>query len=262
MESKITFSFGENWLDLAQTFTEKETSSAIEDIVFWLKDFEIKNKTVLDIGCGSGLHSLAFHQLGVSQIHSLDYDPKSVEATQLLCTRVGGPAHWKIEHGSVLDHKYMSRLGVFDIVYSWGVLHHTGDMWTALANASNAVKPGGLLFISIYKKGPGFEADLAMKKKYNSETKLGKWLMERKKILGTMRRRFKNGRNPFKWNEKRNRGMDTYHDIVDWLGGLPYEVATEDEIVCFYRKHGLILERIKPNPESTCSIYLFSKPQN
>ena len=39
----------------------------------------------------------------------------------------GRPAHWRIAQGSVLDKAYMESLGTFDIVYSWGVLHHTGD---------------------------------------------------------------------------------------------------------------------------------------
>ena len=141
-----------------------------------------------------------------------------------------------------------------------GVLHHTGGMWEAIDNSIRLVKPGGKLWISLYAKGPRYPEDLALKQKYNVSSRLGKKWMIYKTIGSTMLRRLVHFDNPFTWNEKRCRGMNVYHDIVDWLGGLPYEVASEDEVVRVCREKGLILERIKAAVEGGCSTYVFSLP--
>ena len=53
-------------------------------------------------------------------MHSFDYDPQSVACTQELKRRYfAEDEQWIIEEGSVLDRNYLSRLGRFDVVYSW-----------------------------------------------------------------------------------------------------------------------------------------------
>ena len=93
---------------------------------------DLDNKTFLDIGCGSGIHSLAAFLSGAKLIVSFDYDPQSVAATRILHRKAGEPKNWKIMQGSVLDEEFLRTLGHFDFVYSWGVLHHTGQMWQAI----------------------------------------------------------------------------------------------------------------------------------
>jgi 2-polyprenyl-6-hydroxyphenyl methylase/3-demethylubiquinone-9 3-methyltransferase len=164
-----------------------------------------------------------------------------------------------VEHGSILDKNYVRSLGQFDIVYSWGVLHHTGAMWEAVENCASFVAPGGVFWIALYEKGPRYAKDLALKKRYNAASKLGKrWLIGRW-ILRIMLGRLKRGQNPFTWNEQWDRGMNVYHDIIDWLGALPYEVASEDEVVMFARKRRFVLERSWSFPRGR-SIYVFSLP--
>lgn len=115
---------------------------------------DLQNRTFLDIGSGSGLFSLAARKLG-ARVHSFDYDPQSVACTRALKQRYfPDSADWVIEEGSALDADYLLRLGQFDIVYSWGVLHHTGAMWQALENVDGNVRQNGKLFIALYNHQP------------------------------------------------------------------------------------------------------------
>ena len=238
--------------------SEDAVERARSDIEEWLGPAGVEGKTVLDIGCGSGVHSLCFHMLGAKEVVSLDVDPHSVETTKLLWERAGRPPSWKILHGSVLDQGFVNQLGKHEIVYSWGVLHHTGAMWQALENACARVGPGGRFWIALYVRGPKYPQHLRQKQRYNRASKLGKKVMVWKYILGLMRDRRRAGLDPFAWNERDGRGMDTYHDVIDWLGGLPYEVASREEVVEFCGGRGFVLERIKETPEGGNNIYLFS----
>jgi SAM-dependent methyltransferase len=256
-QEKISFSFGRNWKNFAQGVTAIECADAMQDIEQWLGVGFARGKRVVDAGSGSGLHSLSFFRLGAESILSFDYDQESVNTTCMLWEKEGRPSIWTVQHGSVLDDAYIDGLGTFDIVYSWGVLHHTGHMWKAIENACRLVKNGGVFFVTLYAKGPRYEADLVLKRKYNQATPFGKRLMEYRWIANMMWARLWRLQNPLGWNEKYERGMNAYHDLVDWLGGLPYEVASEDEVVVFCRKQGLVLERIQTKCEGACSIYVF-----
>lgn len=256
-QEKISFSFGRNWSDYAQTITDADCADALRDIQFWLGDDFIDGKNVVDAGSGSGLHSLCMFRLGAGKIVSFDYDQESVNTTRSLWKKCGCPTTWEVRQGSVLDDVFISSLGTYDVVYSWGVLHHTGDMWQAMDNACRLLAPGGTLFVSLYAKGPRYEADLALKRKYNNASPFGKKMMTYRWIANLMWTRLWRLQNPLGWNEKFVRGMNTYHDLIDWLGGLPYEVASGDEVVVFCRKRGLVLERIQPKCEGACSIYVF-----
>jgi len=282
MTEKITFSFGKNWMNFSEKITKNQIKSALYDLKEWMGEDKIVNKNVLDIGSGSGVHSLAFLLLGANKVESFDNDLFSVNATRILWENQGKPKNWEIFQGSILDKNFLNNLKKYDIVYSWGVLHHTGEMWNAITNAASLVKPDGYFFISIYAKGPNYENDLKLKKKYNSSNKIKKLIMEqnlvwRRRILGSISvpfipRSFKEFKQEcglfgwriknirkFEWNEQKTQGMDMYHDIVDWLGGLPYEVADADEIVTYCIQFGLKLEKIHISKECGCSIYLFHK---
>ncbi len=255
--SEITFSFGENWKKLNETITRKEIESAKDDLRFWIGENRIKDAHVIDIGSGSGIHSLSFFELGVASLFSFDYDKYSVEATTMHWEHNGKPSNWSVQHGSILDTEYVSSLGNFDIVYSWGVLHHTGNMWKAIQNAASLVKPGGIFFITIYNDY-NFDRSIRDKTNYNKAGVLGKKLLESKFIIKEMLILLKSGKNPFAWNRKKERGMNVYRDIVDWLGGLPYEIANEDEMLQFGLKNGFNLKRIWC--KEACHYYVFEKP--
>jgi 2-polyprenyl-6-hydroxyphenyl methylase/3-demethylubiquinone-9 3-methyltransferase len=254
-----SFSFGKNWQDYLNGVTSVHLEDAERDIDYWIGTQALRGKSVIDIGSGSGIHSSRFIKMGAARVVSLDADVHSVEATRRMWRNLGEPINWTVMHGSILDRQFTEDLGTFDIVYSWGVLHHTGAMWEAIENACSMVAKGGLFWISLYAKGPRYPKDLELKRTYNAASSLRKWSMLWTRILIIMLARLRHLENPLGWNRRRSRGMDTRHDLIDWLGGLPYEVASEDEVVVFCRRHGLVLERIRVKEEGGCSIYVFSR---
>ena len=256
----VTFSFGENWRSFVAKLPSEALDGAIRDVTHWLDPERIAGKSILDIGCGSGLHSLAFQRLGAARIRSFDLDPRSIEAATNLWQQAGKPKDWEISSGSILDDAFIGTLGRFDIVYCWGMLHHTGAMWEGMRRTADLVAPGGHLWLAIYASGPNYGKHLATKQRYNTASSLRKRVMEgltlSRWVVGNARRT----PNPLKWLPKKERGMNYIHDTRDWLGGLPYEVASVDEVVTVCRKRNLVLERVATAPEGSCNCYLFSKP--
>src|SRR5689334_7412955 len=137
--SKVTddlrFGFGKNWADyIEKHFTEHVLEQSRTHLASFLRMGSLKGLTFLDVGCGSGLHSLAAWRLGAERIISFDFDVDSDATTERIRTAAGAPDNWTVMQGSVLDRAFMASLPKSDIVYSWGVLHHTGDMWSAVRN--------------------------------------------------------------------------------------------------------------------------------
>src|SRR5579871_3052389 len=149
------FEFGANWSRFLTVLNDERIAQAETSLRGALGVQSLAGKTFVDVGSGSGLFSLAARRLGAS-VHSFDYDPESVACTRELRSRYfPNDESWTVEEGSVLDVPYLRRLGRFDVVYSWGVLHHTGAMWEALGNVVQLVAPGGQLFIAIYNDQGG-----------------------------------------------------------------------------------------------------------
>jgi 2-polyprenyl-6-hydroxyphenyl methylase/3-demethylubiquinone-9 3-methyltransferase len=215
---------------------------------------DLQGKSFLDIGSGSGLFSLAARRLG-ARVHSFDFDPHSVASTaKLRSTYFPGDVAWKVEEGSALDPDYLKSLGMFDVVYSWGVLHHTGHMWPALDNAALAVAPKGKLFIAIYNDmGSKSVRWNSIKQAYNSlpgilKTPFAAIVIapeEGKSLLRSVIS-LKPAEYFRSWTQyERNRGMNRWRDIIDWVGGYPYEVAKPEEILDFYRARNFTLTKLK-----------------
>lgn len=244
------FAFGENWRRFLALLDDSRISRAEESLRNMLGVSDLKRKSFLDLGCGSGLFSLAARRLG-ARVHSFDYDPQSVAcACELRRRYFTGDTQWTIEEGSALDRDYLARLGKFDVVYSWGVLHHTGAMWQALESAAALVAHGGKLFIAIYNdQGHISERWRAIKRTYNRLPRGMRFLVTipvlvhlywRRTLKDFLRLR------PFEtWrNEGKGRGMSPWRDLIDWVGGYPFEVARPEAIFDFYFRRGFTLTRL------------------
>lgn len=253
VKSAERFAFGKNWQRFLNYLTEERITEAQKSLCSMLGVEDLNGQSFLDIGCGSGLFSLAAMRLGVENVLSFDFDPQSVACGEELKRRYFyGDQRWKIRLGSVLDSEFLSSLGQFDIVYSWGVLHHTGNMWQALENVFPLVASDGKLFIALYNdQGVLSTAWKAVKQRYNRglawrimiTPTLGICLALACFIKDVLFLR----RSPlFRYREyKRSRGMAYTTDLLDWLGGYPFEVARPDAVFDFFRVRGFELAKLK-----------------
>ena len=260
-EEALRFGFGANWADyLDKHFSEERLSIAQRHLLSFLKVGDLKGKSFLDIGCGSGIHSLAAWRAGARPLFSFDYDPKSVATTRLLRKREGEPADWTVIQGSVLDDRFMqSSVPKADVVYSWGVLHHTGEMWHAVHNAGQRTHDHSWFYIALYASDaftdPTPEYWLNIKRQYNRSSLLKKrWMDWQYAWNHSIKHELRARRNPLDFirAHKKSRGMSYWHDIRDWLGGYPMEFAGNKETENFCRDRlGLSLVNIKAGEANT-----------
>lgn len=257
------FEFGKNWQQFIKVLTPGRIGAAESSLKSMLNCDSLGDKTFLDIGSGSGLFSLAARRLG-AQVHSFDYDLSSVECTrELRQSYFPDDSKWWVERGSVLDAAYLQSLPKFDIVYSWGVLHHTGAMWQAIEKASGKVKDRGLFFIALYNDQGGFSRRWAAIKKFYVSLPRGAqsllsgccfaWIYWKRMAKGALRGR------PFKAFENDYRGMSVWRDVVDWVGGYPFEVAQPGDVFEFLHARGFELIRMITTHGSGCNEFLFRK---
>lgn len=264
----MRFDFGKNWSRFIKLIDQLRIQEAERSLKEMLQIREMKDTSFLDIGSGSGLFSLSARRLGAS-VFSFDNDQDSVDCTEELRRRYyPNDKTWIIQKGSILDSEYIASLEKFDIVYSWGVLHHTGKMWEALSNSARLVKTGGLLYIALYND-QGWKSRLWKKIKitYNYLPVVFKQMFSILMFASV------NLLNFIKYSillrpwipiiswvrHKKKRGMNIFIDWRDWIGGYPYEVASPEIVYDHMNKYQFELIRIKRTSSLGCNEFLFRR---
>lgn len=262
--SELRYGFGKNWDEfIRKRLSEDIVQASISHMKSFMKIDSLAGKTFLDIGCGSGIHSLAAKRLGAERIISFDYDHDSVATTQRVKEWSGEASDWTVMQGSVLDETFMRSLPKTDIVYSWGVLHHTGAMWDAIRNARIPLDDAGEFYIALYSSDiyldPTPEFWIKLKRAYNQATPLTRKLMELKYVYWILiRPEIEVGREPLGLMVNYGkRGMTAWTDAKDWMGGYPMEFAGFRETRDFC-KNPLGLDLANVLTGEGCTEYIFT----
>lgn len=268
------FAFGSNWKHYLSSLQDANIDEAIRDLQRAIDEADLSSKTFLDAGSGSGLHSLAAYRLH-ARVTSFDQDHESIACAEYLRTRYAAASErWIIETGSLLNRAFCENLGQFDIVYCWGVAHHTGDMWKALDHVFGFVAPRGKVIVAIYND-QGFRSRIwrSIKQMHHRSPRplktliviaVGLQLFVQRLVMTSLASCLRLLRCDQPWlpfqnwlNESRGRGMRWWTDLVDWVGGWPFEVAKPDEVFDFAKSRGFQLERLTTTPGHGCNEFLF-----
>jgi SAM-dependent methyltransferase len=257
LDEKLTdarFEFGKNWDDFLNGMSEEHLAESGKSLRELLNTDTLAGKRFLDIGSGSGVFSLSAMRLGADVV-SFDYDENSVQCALKLKGRYFPQStKWTILQGSILDRPFVESLGNFDVCYSWGVLHHTGNLWQAIYNAQLPVKPGGTLVIAVYNDEGLVSAIWAIIKRTYCKGGFRRALLTSifypLFFIAGLISDVVHLRNPatrYTEHKRKHRGMSLTHDWKDWLGGYPYEVSTPDRLEAFLQNLGFRLQKtIKP----------------
>jgi len=255
-KKNIAFNFGENWREFSEGSLDADKfNAAIDSLRQLIGSEKINGRSFLDIGCGSGIFAIAASQLGAKKVIGMDISKESVAASIANKNRFALQNNITFFHKSIFDEN-ISELGTFDVVYSWGVLHHTGNMYEAIDRACRFVSPGALFVLAIYNKHWSSGAWKQIKQFYNATPKMVQWLMvwilygviALAKLIVTRK-------NPF---VKKKRGMSFYYDVVDWVGGYPYEYAAKDEILGYMAQKGFrCIKSVSPTAPTGCNEFVF-----
>lgn len=239
------YSFGKKWLHfLRWDLNEKACRKSQEGLLKLLCTDSLAGKVFMDIGCGSGLASLAALRSGAAKVVAWDYDPDSVAASMFLRKKFGYTEdQWSVQQGNVLSKEFVQSLPEVDIVYSWGVLHHTGDVWKALSHVDIPLKSDGILVVALYSYDVIEKPEywLEIKQEYNRAGLVKRFWLECAYLW-----RHVGLRNTYKLyrTKKKQRGMHLWMDICDWLGGWPKEYVWDKDVMEFFEKKGYKLKKM------------------
>jgi 2-polyprenyl-3-methyl-5-hydroxy-6-metoxy-1,4-benzoquinol methylase len=262
----MQFDFGQNWLEFSErALTRERIEQARVDFQQLLGSLDLKSRSFLDIGFGQGLSLLTATNMGAKSV-GCDINPKCKQVLDRNKKQFSDLAEVEIPIviGSILDEATLAKIrqqspdgtGMYDVVHSWGVLHHTGDLKTAIETAASLVRPaGGYLIIAIYNRHWTSPIWKAIKVLYCKSPLLLKKMMIALfyPIIWTTKG-LVTGKNP----GKMARGMDFYYDVVDWVGGYPYEYASISEVMIALQKLGFTcMKTVGAHVPTGCNEFLF-----
>jgi 2-polyprenyl-6-hydroxyphenyl methylase/3-demethylubiquinone-9 3-methyltransferase len=252
------FDFGSNWQAFSEQYIDAQRlATAAHSLQSLLQRETLCGVSVLDVGCGSGLFSLAAFQLGAAKVVGIDINPRCIAVSQQNRDRFAPQAPISFQQSSALDPKSLEKLGTFDLVYAWGSLHHTGAMWDAIRNVTRQVSPSGTLALAIYNKHATSPIWRWIKWYYNQLPGFGQQLMAIMFVGVIYVAKFLvTRRNPL----DKERGMDFWYDVIDWIGGYPYEYALPREVEAFMRDQGFVLRHsIAAQVPTGCNEFVFQQ---
>jgi 2-polyprenyl-6-hydroxyphenyl methylase/3-demethylubiquinone-9 3-methyltransferase len=252
------FTFGRNWLDYSRQIDAQRVEDATASVASLLGLDSLSGRTVVDIGAGSGLLSIAALRLGASRVVALDRDPQCVEVIRSNASKLlqgESASRLDVRHADVLLRETLPDER-FDVVYAWGSLHHTSDLWRAVANVTPLARDGGLLAMAIYNRTAFTPMWHGAKRLYHHAPSPVRVAMAAALAAPRAAVRLARGRHPL----RANRGMSVWYDAVDWLGGLPYEAASADEVIARTGALGFTLERSRLTTRHGCNEFVFRAP--
>lgn len=239
------FAFGKNWASYACLIGDKEIAEARKGLLKLVPEDALRGRSFIDIGCGSGLHALAAASCGVRRIMAVDIDSDSVATTRQVLQQHAVSVPWEVQEISLFDLD-ASKHGNYEIVYSWGVLHHTGSMIEAIGKAAALVAPGGLFAFALYRRTLMDRFWIAEKRFYAHAPQYLQWLVRHAYIAAFAVAETLQGRSFSRYvaNYRSSRGMNWHHDVHDWLGGYPYEAILANEVEELMQKLGFEAVRV------------------
>jgi ubiquinone/menaquinone biosynthesis C-methylase UbiE len=108
---------------------------------------ELVGKDVLEIGCGSGVHTRLLAAAGAN-VTAIDLTPTAVELTTKRLALAGLSAD--VREADAESLAFADQC--FDFVWSWGVIHHSADTNRALAEMARVLRSGGQLGLMVYHR--------------------------------------------------------------------------------------------------------------
>lgn len=236
------FEFGANWAEFSAYVDAKRLDDSVANLKRLMGRGSFEGEDWIDVGCGSGLSSVAAAKLGANVL-AVDLDPKCVETTNFLAMKFGVVDRVNAQVWSVFDLGAEGKK--FDVVYSWGVLHHTGDMDRAIMSCLGLVRSGGEFAVALYRKTRLCWFWKIEKRFYKSAgIRTQRWtrfvyLLLRRLAFRIKGQDFKSYRDSY----SSSRGMKFEHDLHDWLGGYPYESISPSNLRKFVEEADFALVR-------------------
>jgi len=232
----MQFDFGKNWTNFSKkALDDRRIQQARTDFNQLLSGLNLAGQRFVDIGFGQGLSLLLAKEAG-AQVVGCDINKNCLEALRQTSRFFPGMQIDDIPLviGSILETGTVDRLKTlgeherYDVVHSWGVLHHTGHMSRAIAHAARLVKPSGKFIIAIYNRHWSSPLWLIIKRLYcNSPDWVQRIMIGLFFPIICIAKFLITGKNPI----RQERGMDFFMTSSIGLAAIPMNMRPKKKYV-------------------------------